>query len=69
MFNVNTYYFFDVTHFFQEELGAFGMYKHNLQLVFNSDDYTGTFKNLTFNDQVGRTPVALQLNYKVYESY
>lgn len=34
------------------------MYKHNLQLVFNSDDYTGTFKNLTFNDQedVTRSP-------------
>jgi hypothetical protein len=53
----------------QEELGAFGMYKHNLQLVFNSDDYTGTFKNLTFNDQGGRNPVTLQLIYKVYESY
>ena len=43
--------------------------KHNLQLVFNSDDYTGTFKNLTFNDQGGRNPVTLQLIYKVYESY
>ena len=57
-FNENTYYYF-----------AFGMYKHNLQLVFNSDDYTGTFKNLTFNDQGGRNPVTLQLIYKVYESY
>ena len=55
-FNENTYYYFDVTQFMQEELGAFGMYKHNLQLVFNSDDYTGTFKNLTFNDQGGRNP-------------
>ena len=36
-------------------------------LVFNSDDYTGTFKNLTFNDQGGRNPVTLQLIYKVYE--
>ena len=68
-FNENTYYYFDVTQFMQEELGAFGMYKHNLQLVFNSDDYTGTFKNLTFNDQGGRNPVTLQLIYKVYESY
>ena len=32
-FNENTYYYFDVTQFMQEELGAFGMYKHNLQLV------------------------------------
>ena len=68
-FNENTYYYFDVTQFMQEELGAFGMYKHNLQLVFNSDDYTGTFKNLMFNDQGGRNPVTLQLIYKVYESY
>lgn len=65
----NTYYSFDLTEFMQQELGAFGMYKHNLQLVFNSDDYTMTFKNLTFGDQQGRNPIQLQLIYKIYESY
>jgi len=68
-FNENTYYYFDVTDFMQKELGAFGMYKHNLQLVFNSSDYSTTFKNLTFSDQQGRAPIVLQLSYKIYESY
>lgn len=52
----------------KEELGTFGKYKHNLQLVFSEDDYTGTFKNMTFSDQQGRSPIVLQLIYKVYES-
>lgn len=65
----NTYYYFDVSTFMQEELGAFGMYKHSLQLVFNEDDYTKTMRNLTFSDQQGRQPIVLQLIYKVYESY
>lgn len=65
----NTYYSFDLTQFMQEEMGAFGMNKHNLQLVFNSDDYTMTFKNLTFAAQNGRDPIQLQLIYKIYESY
>lgn len=68
-FAENTYFYFDVTQFMQEELGTFGMYKHNLQLVFNEDDYTQTFKNLTFSDQNGRSPIVLQLIYKIYESY
>lgn len=68
-FDENTYYYFDVTTFMQEELGAFGIYKHNLQLVFNSTDYSTTFKNLTFSDQQGRSPIVLQLAYKIYESY
>lgn len=68
-YDEKTYYYFDITEFMQEEMGAFGMYKHNLQLVFNSDDYTGTLKNLTFCDQNGRTPITLQLIYKIYESY
>ena len=68
-FESNTYYYFDVTDFMQEELGTIGMYKHNLQLVFSSDDYTGTVRNLTFSDQSGRSPIVLQLTYKIYESY
>lgn len=68
-YDENTYYYFDLTTFMQEELGAFGIYKHNLQLVFNSDDYTTTFKNLTFGDQGDRNPIQLQLIYKIYESY
>lgn len=69
VFRENTYYYFDVSQFMTEELGASGIYKHNLQLVFNSDDYTGGFKNLTFSDQQGRAPIVLQLTYKIYESY
>lgn len=65
----NTYYYFDVTDFMQQELGAFGMYKHNLQLMFGEESYTKTFRNLTFSDQQGRAPIVLQLIYKVYESY
>ncbi|MDD3064499.1 MAG: DUF4270 family protein, partial [Massilibacteroides sp.] len=41
-FPENTYYYFDLTTFIREELGAFGIYKHNLQLVFNNDYYTKT---------------------------
>lgn len=65
----NTYYYFDVTDFMQQELGAFGMYKHNLQLMFGEESYTKTFRNLTFSDQQGRAPIVLQIIYKVYESY
>ncbi len=68
-FDENTYYYFDISTFLQEELGAFGKYKHNLQLVFENDTYTQTFRNLTFSDQEGRSPIVLQLTYKVYESY
>ena len=68
-FSENTYYYFDVSTFMQEELGAFGKYKHSLQLVFGEDDYTQTFRNLTFSDQAGRSPIVLQLTYKIYESY
>ncbi|MDR1203105.1 MAG: DUF4270 domain-containing protein [Tannerellaceae bacterium] len=68
-FDENTYYYFDVTDFMQQELGASGKYKHNLQLVYNATDYTGTLKNLTISDQKGRTPIILQLTYAIYESY
>lgn len=68
-YDENTYYYFDITDFMQQELGAFGMYKHNLQLVIDEDSYTKTFRNLTFSDQQGRSPIVLQLIYKVYESY
>lgn len=68
-FRENTFYYFDVTDFMQQELGTIGMYKHSLQLVFGESDYTGTIRNLTFSDQRGRAPVVLQLTYKIYESY
>lgn len=68
-YDEETYYYFDITDFMQQELGTFGMYKHNLQLVFPEDVYTTTFRNLTFSDQQGRAPIVLQLIYKVYESY
>lgn len=65
----NTYYYFDVSTFMQEELGTEGKNKHNLQLVFDSDDYIKTFRNLTYGDRNGKLPVTLQLTYKIYESY
>lgn len=68
-YETKTYYYFDVTDFMQQELGAFGVNKHNLQLVFNSDDYTKTIKNMTFDDRNGDYPIVLQLTYKIYESY
>ena len=68
-FDENTFYYFDVGTFMKEELGTFGMYKHNLQLIFCEDDYTKTFKNLTISDQQGVSPIVLQLTYKIYESY
>jgi hypothetical protein len=68
-FPENTYYYFDVTNFMNEELGTFGIYKHNLQLVFNNDYYTKTFRNLTFENKNGKLPITLQLTYKIYESY
>lgn len=64
----NTYYSFDITTFLAGELGAFGMNKHNLQLVFSSSGYTKTFGNLTFGDQNSRYPLRLRITYKIYES-
>ena len=65
----NNYYYFDVTEFMQEELGAFGQYKHSLRLVFDDETYTQTFRNLTICDQASRYPISLQLTFQVYESY
>lgn len=65
----NTCYYFDVTAFMQDELGAEGRNKHNLQLVLSSTDYTHTFRNMTFGDRNSRFPIRLQLTYKIYESY
>ena len=65
----NNYYYFDITTFMQEELGAFGMYKHSLRLVFNDESYTQSLQNLTFKDQTEEKSVNLQLTFKVYESY
>ena len=62
----NTYYGFDITDFIKQELGSFGMYKHNLQFVLSEDDYAQTFRNLTFDNQEG---ITLKLRYKVYESF
>ncbi|WP_288207678.1 DUF4270 family protein [uncultured Parabacteroides sp.] len=69
VFNENTYYYFDVTDFMQQELGTIGINKHNLQLVLNEDSYTKTFKNMTFGDRQSKSPIILQLIYKIYESY
>lgn len=63
------YYYFDVTSFLQEELGTLGKYKHSLQLVFDDDQYTKTFNNLTFGDSSNELPITLRLTYKIYESY
>jgi len=68
-FDENTYYYFDITKFMQTELETSGRFKHNLQLMLNENDYTNTFKNLTFRDQQGKSPITLQLTYKIYESY
>ncbi|MDH6306906.1 hypothetical protein M2459_003467 [Parabacteroides sp. PF5-5] len=64
-----TYYYFDITDFIKEEMGAEGMYKHNLQLVFDTDGYTKTINNLLIGDQQSKNPIVLQLVYKIYESY
>lgn len=69
IFHENTYYYFDITDFMKEELGALGIYKHSLQLVLNTDDYTKTLKNLTLNNQQTDYPITLELTYKIYESY
>lgn len=64
----NTHYYFDITSFIQEEMGAFGMYKHNLQLVLPSTHYTSSLKNLTVGNQASELPIRLNITYKVYES-
>lgn len=68
IFYRNTYYYFDISTFIQEEMGAFGMYKHNLQLVLPSAHYTSSLKNLTVGDQASELPVKLNITYKIYES-
>jgi hypothetical protein len=68
-YSQNTYYYFDLTTFMREDMGTFGINKHNLQLVLNNNSYTRKFSNLTFYDQHGKMPLKLQLTYKVYESY
>lgn len=65
----NNYYYFDITTFMQEELGAIGQYKHSLRLVLNDETYTQTWSNLTFGDQSSQYPINLQVTFKIYESY
>ncbi len=65
----NTYYYFDVTDFMSQELGAVGREKHNLQLTFDSNTYIKTFRNLTYNDMEGKSPIKLQITYTIYDSF
>lgn len=69
VFFEDTYYSFDLSTFIKEEMGATGRNKHNLQLVFTNDYYTKTFRNLTFENKEGKSPINLQITYKIYESY
>lgn len=64
----NTYYAFDITSFLQQELGAFGQNKHNLQLVFTAAGFTEGVGNLTFGDRNSRYPLRLHVTYKIYEN-
>ena len=67
----NTCYTFDISSFISSEMGTFGMYKHNLHLVFDSDTYTKSFKNITFYDsrgnREGKYGVKLIVTYKIYD--
>ncbi|MCD8265137.1 MAG: DUF4270 domain-containing protein [Tannerellaceae bacterium] len=69
VFLENTYIYFDVSTFIKEELGATGVYKHALRVVFGDEDYTTTIKNLTISDQYGQSPVVLEILYSIYGSY
>jgi len=67
----NTCYTFDISNFISSEMGTFGMYKHNLHLVFDSDTYTKSFKNITFynsrGNREGKYGVKLIVTYKIYD--
>lgn len=50
IFNLNTYYAFDVTSYLQYELGLLGMYKSSLQLSLDETDNSNSLKSLVFGD-------------------
>lgn len=65
-FNEDTYYEYDITEFIKDQLGKFGIYKSNLQMIVS--DYGNSLNNIVIGNQnLGKNNVKLIIKYSIYD--
>lgn len=67
-FNENTYYSYDITSFLKDQLGAFGIYSRNLQLIVPNSSLPTTLTTLVAGDSDHpKNRVKLKISYIIYD--
>jgi Domain of unknown function (DUF4270) len=68
LFNVDTYYSYDITSFLQEQLGAIGINKRELQLIIPESSLAVTLNTLVAGDiNHSRNRTQLKVKYLIYD--
>lgn len=69
LFNIETYYTYDILSFIEDQLGAIGIYRRNLQLIVPQSDLATTMSTLVAGDALAKgNGVKLKLTYIIYDS-
>ncbi len=68
LFNIDTYYSYDITTFLEGQLGAIGINKRNLQLIVPEDELAVSLNTLVAGDAShGRNRIKLRISYLIYD--
>jgi hypothetical protein len=68
LFNIDTYYSYEITSFLQEQLGTFGIYKRSLQLIVPQSNLAVTLNTLVAGDaDYPDHGMKLKVTYLIYE--
>lgn len=68
LYGLDTYYTYDITSFLQDQLGAFGIHKRNLNLIIPSNDLSMTLNTLVAGDYSHPTNrIKLKISYLIYD--
>lgn len=68
LFNIDTYYSYDITSFLQEQLGAIGIYKRKLQLIIPESSLAVTLNTLVAGDAShSGNQTQLKVKYLIYD--
>lgn len=68
LFNIDTYYSFNITSFLQEQLGAFGIHRRKLQLIIPESKLAVTLNTLVAGDAShSRNRTQLKVKYLIYD--
>lgn len=68
LFNIETYYSYDITSFLQEQLGAIGIHRRKLQLIVPEASQAGTMHTLVAGDGSHyRNRMKLKVRYLIYD--